>query len=168
MSINVIPRLDTSVNTTGCCARFRPEGWENTRISFRDKPFVRAMTRSLMHVPLNMGAVFTRVMAKINAANAADPENLIVLSRELSPWSAEHLFAVHAPVPDEEVTVLTGDFVTRVFEGPYSDARKWHAELHDISRGAGKPQGRSYFYYTTCPKCAKAYGENFVVGFAEV
>ncbi|WP_372837918.1 hydrolase [Phaeovulum sp.] len=168
MNINALPRLDISTNTTGCCPRFHPEGWENTRISFRDKPFLRAMTRSVLHVPLNMGAVFERVMAKINAAGAADPENLIVLSRELSPWSAEHLFAIHAPVDGEEVTALSGDFVTRVFEGPFSDARKWHTELREMSRAADKPDGRSYFYYTTCPKCAKAYGENYVVGFAEV
>ena len=25
-----------------------------------------------------------------------------------------------------------------------------------------------YFFYTTCPKCAKHYGKNYVVGFAEV
>jgi len=25
-----------------------------------------------------------------------------------------------------------------------------------------------FFYYTTCPKCAKHYGKNYVVAFAEV
>ncbi|MGE5758418.1 MAG: hydrolase [Sideroxydans sp.] len=25
-----------------------------------------------------------------------------------------------------------------------------------------------YFYYTTCPKCAKKYGKNYVVILAEV
>ena len=25
-----------------------------------------------------------------------------------------------------------------------------------------------YFYYTTCPKCAKKHGHNYVVGFAQV
>ena len=31
-----------------------------------------------------------------------------------------------------------------------------------------KPEGRVFFWYTTCPKCAKAYGENYVVGLAEI
>ena len=25
-----------------------------------------------------------------------------------------------------------------------------------------------YFFYTTCPKCAKHYGKNYVVGIAKV
>ena len=28
MNITVVPRIDNSVNTTGCCARFTPEGWQ--------------------------------------------------------------------------------------------------------------------------------------------
>ena len=27
---------------------------------------------------------------------------------------------------------------------------------------------KNYFYYTTCPKCAKVYGKNYVVAVAEV
>ena len=168
MNINVVPRIDNSVNTTGCCARFNPEGWEGARLQFRDKPFVRALTRSVLHVPLNMGTVFTRVLGKIEGKAASAPEGFIVLSRDLSAWSGEHLFAVAGPVAGEEVVTLSGDFVTRVFEGPYAEAKHWHETLHDVSRAAGKPEGRAYFFYTTCPKCAKAYGKNYVVGFAEV
>ena len=36
------------------------------------------------------------------------------------------------------------------------------------ARVLGKPDGEVYFYYTTCPKCAKHYGHNYVVGFAEI
>ena len=32
----------------------------------------------------------------------------------------------------------------------------------------GKQAKKCYFYYTTCPKCAKVYGHNYVVVFAEV
>ena len=27
---------------------------------------------------------------------------------------------------------------------------------------------RLFFYYTTCPRCAKQYGKNYVVGLAQV
>ena len=27
---------------------------------------------------------------------------------------------------------------------------------------------KMYFFYTTCPKCAKVYGKNYVVLFAKV
>lgn len=168
MNMNVVPRLDTSVNTTGCCPRFNPEGWDGAEVHLRDKPFLRATTRSVMHVPLNMDKVFTRVMARLDAGARAVPDGYLVLSRDLSAWNAEHLFAINGPVPGEEVVTLSGDFVTKVFEGPFSAMRNWHETLREISRAAGKPDGRTYFYYTTCPKCAKVYGKNYVVGFAEV
>ncbi|MDP2063737.1 MAG: hypothetical protein Q8Q63_06445 [Phaeovulum sp.] len=168
MNMNVVPRLDTSTNTTGCCAKFNPEGWDGAEVHFRDKAFLRALTRSVMHIPLNWGTVFGRVLGKLDAGAAVEPEGFVVLSRELSPWSAEHLFAIRAAVPGEEVTTLSGDFVTKVFEGSFAEARHWHEALQAISAAHGKPDGQAYFYYTTCPKCAKAYGKNYVVGFAEV
>jgi hypothetical protein len=33
---------------------------------------------------------------------------------------------------------------------------------------AGRKVRRMYFFYTTCPKCAKKYGKNYVVIFAQV
>lgn len=168
MLINALPHSDLSVNTTGCCARFNPLGWDGQHLHFRHKPFVRATSRSVMHVPLNMGAAFARVQRHMAEARVADPDNTIVLSRDLSPWETEHYFAADRRVPDEEMTTLSGDYITRVFEGPYARAREWHAEMQDLAQGGDGEPGRVYFYYTTCPKCAKAYGRNFVVGLAEV
>ena len=168
MQTNALPRYDQSVNTTGCCPRFNPEGWDGAELHFRDKPFLRAETLSAMHIPLNMGKVFTRVQGHIDDAAAMDPEQVIVLSRDLSAFKGEHLFAVTSDVPEEEMTRLSGDYVTKVFEGPYSNAKEWHAELKALSASRGKADGKVWFFYTTCPKCAKAYGKNYVVGLAEV
>jgi hypothetical protein len=35
-------------------------------------------------------------------------------------------------------------------------------------KSKGKTMKRMYFFYTTCPACAKAYGKNYVVILAEV
>jgi hypothetical protein len=32
----------------------------------------------------------------------------------------------------------------------------------------GKHLRKLYFFYTTCPRCAKHFGKNYVVAFAEV
>ena len=145
-----------------------PEGWDGQELHFEDKPFVRATTRSVMHVPLDMGKVFQRVQTHLENAGAFDPEDVIVLSRDLSAWQAEHLFAAARNVHGEEMTTLSGDFVTRVFEGPYRDAKDWDAEMRDAVRARGATPDDVYFFYTTCPKCAKAYGRNHVVGVARV
>lgn len=168
MKPNTLPKYDMSVNTTGCCAKFNPEGWDGQELHFRDAPFVRAETKALMHVPVNMGKVFSRVQQHLEEAGAFDPDNFIVLSRDVSPWKGEHFFAVAKPVTDEEMTSLSGDYITKVFEGPYRDAKDWYGELQGMVRARGKEPGNIFFFYTTCPKCAKAYGKNYVVGVAEI
>jgi hypothetical protein len=166
MQTNETPRYDASVNTTGCCPKFNPEGWDGQELHFKDKRFLRATTHSVMHVPMNMGSVFARVNRHIDDAGASDTDRFIVLSHDISPWSSEHLFSVSKTVPGEEMTTLSGDFITKVFEGPYSQARQWDEEMRQIARDRKSEPGDVYFFYTTCPKCAKAYGKNYVVGVA--
>lgn len=168
METNKLPHYDMSDNPTGCCPRFKPEGWDGVELHFEDKSFVRAETKSVMHVPVNMGKVFSRVQEHVEAAGGFDPDDTIVLSRDLSSWKSEHLFAASKPVPDEEMVTLSGDFVTKVFEGPYKEAKDWYDEMKQLAAERGKTDGEVWFFYTTCPKCAKVYGKNYVVGLAEV
>ncbi len=166
MQTNALPHFDDSTNTTGCCPKFNPEGWDRQELHFKDKPFVRATTKSAMHIPLNMGSVFTRVQTHIDDAGASDNDNMIVLSRDLSAWKAEHLFSISKPVGNEETVHLSGNFITKVFEGPYREAGNWFEEMKDLAKSKGSTSEEIYFFYTTCPKCAKAYGKNYIIGVA--
>lgn len=168
MQTNALPVCDMSVNTTGCCPKFNPQGWDDQELHFRDKRFVRATTRSLMHVPLNMGKMFARVMDHIEKAGGIDASDYIVLSRDTSAFAGEHLFAARNAVPDEAMTTLSGDFITKVFEGPYRNVGRWHETMAELVRARGAEPKSIWFFYTTCPKCAKAYGQNYVVGVAEL
>jgi hypothetical protein len=167
MQINSLPYFDDSVNTTGCCPKFNPEGWDGQELHFKDKKFVRATTLNAMHIPLNMGKVFSRVQGHIKDAKAGNPKDMIVLSRDLSPWKMEHFFPVARDIEGEKMTTLSGDYVTHVFEGPFSHAKAWCGEMESLVRAKGTEPKKTYFFYTTCPKCAKAYGKNYVVGVAE-
>nr|WP_311199429.1 hydrolase [Leisingera aquaemixtae] len=71
-------------------------------------------------------------------------------------------------MPGEEMKEITGDFITRVFEGPYRRARDWMHDMEVAAEADGKTAGRIFMFYTTCPKCARAYGKNYVIGVAEV
>lgn len=168
MQINETPFYDSSDNPTNCCPRFNPEGWDGQDLHFRDKRFVRATTRALAHVPLDMSAVFARVGRNMEAAGAEDPAQRLVLSRDPSAFSGEHLFAVTGDVPGEAMVSVSGDYLTKVFEGPFREARNWHAQMQDMARAQGKEPKDVWFFYTTCPKCAKVYGKNPVVGVVEV
>lgn len=167
METNALPRYDMSDNPTNCCPRFNTEGWDDQDLHFKDKLFVKATTRSIFHIPINMSSVFRRVLGAIEKAEAMTEDNAIILSYDLSPWTGEHYFAVNKDIPGEEMVRLSGDYLTRVFEGPYKNAPQWAKDMQAFVRDKGKRIKRTYFFYTTCPKCAKFYGKNYVVAVAQ-
>jgi hypothetical protein len=168
METNVLPKYDMSDNPTNCCPRFNPEGWDEQELHFKDKLFVKAKTRSIFHIPINMGSVYPKTFEDIKEAGAHNDDNFIVLSYDPSPWTGEHYFSVTKEVPGHEMVKMSGTFFTRVFEGPYKDAPKWVKEMEAYVNGRGRQVNKTYFFYTTCPKCAKTYGKNYMVAVSEV
>ena len=150
-----------------CCPKFDPQPWDECEIKWENKRFVTDRVRSFLHIPLNFGGVMIRNMALIEAAGAK-PEDMIVLSDENSLWGADVYISVTKDVPQAKAATLSGTFMCKAFEGPYKDVRKWCGQMQDYVRAAGKELKHMYFYYTTCPKCAKKYGKNYVVLLAKV
>lgn len=165
--INHVPARDMSKSLTGCCAPFNPTDWDDQVFQFKDKLFVRAVTKSFLHMPINMSSVMKKVMSDIAKSNTDNTEQLM-LSNDPTPWRAEHLIAVSRPVPGYDPVRLSGRYITKVFEGPFKDVGKWHAQLIEFVSEKNKTPKQIYFYYAFCPNCAKAYGKNYTVGFAEV
>jgi len=149
-------------NPEECCPRFVSDPWDETTLTWEDRRFVKDRVTSLFHIPMNFGAVMKRNAAKIEAVDA-DPETMVVLSDENSLWGADVYIEVSKDVPDTEMTTISGTFLSKVFEGPYSNMRKWIAEMKTFVESQGNNLEKLYFYYTTCPKCAKKYGKNYVV-----
>jgi len=117
MDTNALPDMNMDAPGTARCPKFDPIGWDGRHLSFHDQPFVRATTRSLVHDPFNMGQVLTRVQGHIEDAGAQDPDHISDLSRDQSATEDEHFFRVTGDVPGENMIRLSGDFITRVFEG---------------------------------------------------
>ncbi len=168
MDINALPKYDLSDNPTKCCPRFKPEGWDEQELHFKDKLFVKAKTKSIFHIPINMGSVFTKIQTAMEKKGAIDEDNLIILSHDPSAWRSEHFFSSDKDIPGQNMVHLSGDYLTKVFEGPYKNASKWEKEMETFVNRRGKQMKKMYFFYTTCPKCSKVYGENYVVAVAEV
>lgn len=151
---------------TGCCPPFNPEPWDEKEHLWQDKLFVKDHVRSFLHIPLNFGKVMTRNMEKISSAQALVPEPLL-LSDEKSLWGADVYIAVTKDIPDSQMARLSGRFLTKVFEGPYKNIGNWIKEMEAYVDSNGKTTRKLYFFYTTCPKCAKFYGKNYVVLVAQ-
>ncbi len=155
------------VPETGCCPKFNPEPWQDKEVVWDNKLFLKDRVRSFMHIPLNFGKVMVRSMKKIESAGSRSPQQL-VLSDEESPWGANVWVSVSKEVPGAEMDKMSGTFLSRVFEGSYKDMGKWTREMKSHVKSKGKEIQKMYFFYTTCPKCAKVYGKNYTVILAKV
>ena len=122
---------------------------------------------SAFRIPLNFGQVMTRNMEKIKTAAALASEP-IVLSDEKSLWGADVYIAVSKEVPGAEMVKISGAFLSKVFEGPFQNIGKWLKEMETFVKAKGQVSKKLYFFYTTCPKCAKFYGKNYVVILAQI
>ena len=150
-----------------CCPKFDPELWQERWITLDGRRFVKDRVRSFLHIPLNFGAVMARNMAAIRAADA-EAKGMLVLSDENSLWGADVYLEVAKDFSGAEMASIHGTFLAQAYEGPYRDISKWIADIRGRVAAKGKTLRKLLFYYTTCPKCAKEYGKNYVVLFAQV
>ena len=168
MQINQLPYVDWQDCPTDCCPPLQPGQWQDKTLHLQDMLFVKATVRSFFHIPINMGGVFERVITAIEKAGAKPKDAYLTLSHDPSPWRSEHYMLVTKEVPGEVMLRLSGDFVSQVNEGPFSHMGKWSQALSDFVKQKGLLMVKPYFFYSTCPKCAKHYGKNYVVGLAQV
>ncbi len=120
-----------------------------------------------MHIPLGFAKAMTKNMEMIEAADALALQPL-TLSDESSLWGSDVYIAVSKQVPQAENVRISGTFLTRVFEGHYKNAGKWAKEMKAYVGARGREMKKLYFFYTTCPKCARVYGKNYTVLLAEI
>ncbi len=151
---------------TNCCARLDRQYWDERRFDWRDKLFLRDHIRAFLHIPLNFGSVISRDHAAVEGA-AAYPEHPLWLTDEVSPWGSDIYVALDRPIENAELTRLSGTFLSKVFEGPYRDAGKWASEMEKYVAAQGRTVDRLFYFYATCPKCARHFGKNEVVLFAQ-
>jgi len=167
---NLITTANAGQKPTGCCELFNPEPWDGKEMVWNNKIFVKDHVTSFLHMPLNIGKKIVKNMELIEKANAK-AEHQLMLTDEKSMWGSDIYIDVNPPaggVSGAQMATLSGTFLTKVFEGPYQNAGKWAKEMEEYVKGKGKEIKKMYFSYTTCPRCAKIYGKNYVVLFAKV
>jgi hypothetical protein len=164
-----------------CCAKFDKERYHEKEWVWENKHFVKESTWCFLYMPLNFSGMMNRATEKINMANASmpadDEECCLVLCDMRSPWNCNAYFRVtKEDVPGAEMKIMSGTFLTKVYEGPYQNMGSW---VEDMKNYVKTKKGADFFfdrinncemyaYYTTCPGCAKKYGNNYVVLFAKV
>jgi hypothetical protein len=150
------------MNKESCCPPFDPTPWDEKTFRWKDKQFIKDKVFSVFYMPMNFGGVMKRLDGKVRKAGGTMPDELC-LSDHTSKWNMDVYLAVDKEIPDVENVTLSGDFLSKVYEGPYKDTGKWCKDFEAFSRSKNLDINKWYMWYTTCPKCAKKYGKNYVV-----
>ncbi len=152
-----------------CCPEFQPQLWDGKTHLWQDKAFITDNVAQIFHIPLNVGGVIKRMWKKVTDADAALPmEESLILFRDCSLWKSELFMSVAREVPDAKNVKFTGEFISKVYTGPYHAVPKWIADMDKSLAGQGKKSLKYFIHYAYCPKCAKHYGVNYAAAFAQV
>lgn len=150
-----------------CCPKFNPKPWNNRIFTWKNKRFIKGKVFTLFFMPINFGSVIVRLNKQVEKANAKIP-NYICLSDHTSKFNMDLYLAVDREIPGAENVRLSGKFLSKVYEGPYQDTGKWCEDFKKYAEKKKLSIEKWYMWYTTCPKCAKKYGKNYVVIIAKV
>ncbi len=156
-----------STQENECCPPFHPAPWNDVILEWTEKPFIKGKVYTMFFMPLNFGQVITKLNKKVDAAGAQVPDWLC-LSDHTSKWNMDILLAVDKQIPNAENLTISGKFYSRVYEGDFRDTDKWCKDYFEKAKEKGISTGKMYMWYTTCPKCAKKYGKNYVVIISKI
>jgi len=118
-------------------------------------------------MPLNFGSVITKMMDKVGKSGGK-VEDWLGLSDHTSKWNMDIYLAVDKEIADAENITLSGKFFSKVYEGDFKETGKWSDDFKESVKEKGLDIKKWYMWYTTCPKCAKKYGKNYVVIIGKV
>lgn len=155
------------MNENECCPRFDPAPWDGTLFEWNQKKFIKDHVATFLHMPLNFGSVMKRLDEKVRHASATIPD-YICLSEHTSKWNMDVYLAVDKEIPGAENRTLSGRFLSKVYEGPFKETGRWCNNFEQYASSKGVKISKWFMWYTTCPKCAKKYGKNYVVIIASV
>jgi hypothetical protein len=150
-----------------CCPPFDPGPWDDKIITWDNKKFIKDKVHTLFYMPMNFGSVMKRLDKQLRAAGAIMVDYLC-LSDHTSKWNMDLYLAVDKEIPGAKNVTLSGKFYSKVYEGPFKDTSKWCKDYEALAKSKGLNVKKYYMWYTTCPKCAKKYGKNYVVIQGEV
>jgi hypothetical protein len=150
-----------------CCPPFDPTPWDNKQFEWEKRHFIKDKVCTLFYLPLNFGAVIKRLMKKTESVNVR-MEDWLCLSDHTSKWNMDIYIAVDKEVPGVENVEFSGSFYSRVYEGSFKNTGEWCKDYMKNVSACGLEVEKMYMWYTTCPKCAKKYGKNYVVILSKV
>ncbi|MFH1387230.1 MAG: hydrolase [bacterium] len=154
-----------------CCPEFNTVPWQEKTHVWKDKPFIKGSIPAFFHLPWPpmVGKLVEKMWKMAREASAApEMKDFLLLAYDPTPFKSEFYLTVTKAVPGADNVKLSGTFISKVFDGPYNAVPQWIKEMDEFLKTQNQSAKKYYFYFTYCPKCAKSYGHNYGVAFAQV
>jgi hypothetical protein len=150
-----------------CCPEFDPSLWDDKTVEWKNKTFIKERVATFLFMPINFGSKMTKLTKAVDEAGATVPDWLC-LSDHSSKWNMDLYLAVNKHITGAINTTLSGKFYIKVYEGSFNETGKWCKDAESIVKSKGQNVKKMYMWYTTCPKCAKKYGKNYVAIVSQI
>ncbi|MCX5782864.1 MAG: hypothetical protein NTW04_00210, partial [Elusimicrobia bacterium] len=141
--------------------------WVGETFEWQNKKFIKDRVFTFFYMPVNFGSVMKRMFGKMQEAGAQMPDGLC-LSDHTSRWNMDIYLAVDKEIAGADNVTLSGKFLSKVYEGPFKNTGEWCEDFKNYAKTKGVEVKKLYMWYTTCPKCAKKYGKNYVAILANI
>lgn len=155
-----------------CCPKFNPERWDEKEFNWENKHFIKESIPALFHIPFPpmIGRKITKMWKMVEESKTAhlNIEDTLLLFTDPNPFKSEIYLSVVSDVPGAENIKISGLFLSKVFDGPYNSIPKHIKKMNEYLANKGKKAKKYYVHYAYCPKCAKKFGYNHMILFAEV
>ncbi len=159
-------------NIQECCPEFKPELWDNKSHNWQQRKFIKDSMPTIFNMPLPfmIGRKITKMWNAIESTDSAeaDKEKTLILFHDLSAFKSEILISVAKEVPETNNVTLSGNYLSKVFDGGYSQVPQFMKEMDEYLEKEGKKATDLYIHYAYCPKCAKKFGHNYMTFFAKI
>jgi hypothetical protein len=155
------------MNENECCPKFDPAPWDGTLFEWNKKKFIKDKVTTFLFIPMNFGNIMKKLDERVRATHVTIPD-WMCLSDHTSKWNMNLYLTVDKEIPGAENLTLSGKFLSKVYEGPFQDTGKWVKDFEQFAQSKRVTISKLYMWYTTCQKCAKKYGENYVVIVAQI
>lgn len=155
-----------------CCPKFNPEKWDQKTFNWENKTFIKETIPAFFHIPFfpMIGQKITKMCQMSEAAKTVetDIKDVLMLFHDPSAFKSEIYLSVTGTVPNANNENISGTFVAKVYAGAYRDVPKFIKEMNEYLEAQGKKAKDYYIHYAYCPKCAKKYGNNYMIIFAQI
>ena len=155
-----------------CCPEFHPEKWSEKTFKWHEKRFIKTWLPTFFHIPYApmIAKRIANLMELAEEAQALEEnkEDILLLFTDPHPFKSEIYLSVNHHVQNANNTSLSGNFISKVFDGPYKAIPKFIMQLKDFLHLQEEKAKRFFVHYAYCPKCAEEFDHNYMVIFAEI